>query len=53
MTEWFEFSNVKSSKTLRFEFSNVKSSKTLSFDLVAEVYGLIYPPPSGEEFQFC
>ena len=39
MTEWYDFSNVK-------------SSKMLSFDPVAEAYGLIYPRFSGENFSF-
>ena len=37
MTEWYNFSNVK-------------SSKMLSFDSVAEAYGLIYPRLFGENF---
>ena len=40
MTEWYDFSNVK-------------SSKMLSFDSVAEAHGLIYPRPLGENFSFA
>ena len=37
MTEWYDFSDVK-------------SSKMLSFDKAAEAYGLKYPRPLGENF---
>ena len=39
MTEWYHFSDFK-------------SSKMLSFDSITEAYGLIYPPPLGENFSF-
>ena len=40
MTEWCDFSNIK-------------SSKMLSFDSVAEAYGPIYPRPLGENLIFA
>ena len=39
MTEWYDFSDVK-------------SSEMLSLDSVAEAYDLIYPRLSGENFSF-
>ena len=47
------FSNhAKKAKTEWYDFSNVKSSKMLSFDSVAEAYGLIYPRPWGKNVNF-
>ena len=40
MTEWYDFSNIK-------------SYKMLSYDSVAEAYRLIYPRPSDENFSFA
>ena len=40
MTEWYDFSNVK-------------SSNMLNFYSVAEAHGLIYPRHSGENFSFA
>ena len=38
--------------TGEYDFS-VKLNKMLRFFSVAEAHGLIYPPPSGENFNFA
>ena len=40
-------------KDRTYAFSNVKLSKRLRLFSVAEVHGLIYPRPSGENFSFA